>query len=308
MSQLNNLDQSSDLTQIAKILSSLANEDAIKIFIAARGGIVKSTTTIDELGLTQKRYYTRLNELITNGLVEKKHLAYRHTMMGTLCYFLGKALTKTLGQLEHLNLADRLRTIKSLSPEDTKQILQAISNQKIVGSFTISDLIQPIKLFNRYEDVVTETVSLLDNAEHRVHLATGQFDSRVIEAIMKLINRDIECYLLTSKETVSEKYQLLQMLLAPKFSNILYDFFNNEKIHVKATTIPYGFSIIDEKSAVIEILSPFDRTFYFGLMIQNEAICQKLLTAFRELYRKGDDTPLLGLVRKKEEKLPASKA
>ena len=53
-----------------EILSSLANIDSLKIFLACHEGIESSTRTIEEIGLTQKRYYTWLKRLIDAGLVE----------------------------------------------------------------------------------------------------------------------------------------------------------------------------------------------------------------------------------------------
>ena len=70
MSQLSDVLKSINLVELKEILAALANEDAIKIFLTARRGIEKSTKTIQELGLTQKRYYSRLKELMEAGLVE----------------------------------------------------------------------------------------------------------------------------------------------------------------------------------------------------------------------------------------------
>ena len=77
------------MPEMEKILSSLANEDSLKIFYAADEGITSSTKTIKGLGLTQKRYYTRLNQLIKAGLIEKNENTYQHTMLGKICHKMG---------------------------------------------------------------------------------------------------------------------------------------------------------------------------------------------------------------------------
>ena len=76
MSQLDQLLKSINVAEMGEILNSLAHEDALKIFVAAKVGITKSTSTIQELGLTQKRYYSRLKELMRELGTEERHRAY----------------------------------------------------------------------------------------------------------------------------------------------------------------------------------------------------------------------------------------
>ncbi|MEM2936221.1 MAG: hypothetical protein QW231_03495, partial [Candidatus Bathyarchaeia archaeon] len=57
--------------EMERVISALANQDAIKIFYAAGEGIRSSTEAIKKLGLTQKRYYTHLRNLTEAGLIQK---------------------------------------------------------------------------------------------------------------------------------------------------------------------------------------------------------------------------------------------
>jgi len=68
--------------EVAPIFRVLSNPDAIKILYCAGDGIEHSTYTIEELGLSQKRYYTRLKALIDSGLIKKKEGFYRQTALG----------------------------------------------------------------------------------------------------------------------------------------------------------------------------------------------------------------------------------
>ena len=65
MPQLAEVIRSFNIPEIDKILNSMANEDALKILIASNGGISNSARIIQELGLTQKRYYTHLKDSLT---------------------------------------------------------------------------------------------------------------------------------------------------------------------------------------------------------------------------------------------------
>ena len=74
------------LSKMREIIDALSHEDAIKIFIYAKDGITNSTMAIKKLGLTQKRYYTRLKQLLEAGLLEKREDGYWHTVLGNILY------------------------------------------------------------------------------------------------------------------------------------------------------------------------------------------------------------------------------
>ena len=66
------LDVSMDtFTNMVKILNALGNDDALSIFMYTVDGIKSSKQAILELGLTQKRFYSRLKDLIDVGFIEK---------------------------------------------------------------------------------------------------------------------------------------------------------------------------------------------------------------------------------------------
>ncbi|MFB0543351.1 MAG: hypothetical protein ACETVR_01090, partial [Candidatus Bathyarchaeia archaeon] len=59
------------LSRIEEIIDALSHEDALRIFIYAKEGITNSTVAIKKLELTQKRFYTRLKQLLDAGVLEK---------------------------------------------------------------------------------------------------------------------------------------------------------------------------------------------------------------------------------------------
>ncbi len=61
---------------MVEILDALGNQDALSIFIYVEKGMTSSKLAIQELGLTQKRFYSRLKELIEVGLIEKNAGGY----------------------------------------------------------------------------------------------------------------------------------------------------------------------------------------------------------------------------------------
>ncbi len=282
------------------ILNALANEDAIKIFSAAKDGINTSTRTIRELGLTQKRYYTRLKELIEAGLIEKRDNIYQHTTLGALCHSLGETFNTILNQRDRLDLADRLNRTKNISLEETEQILQALSGKGIIGSLKVADLMQPVKMLDNYEALVAELVDRINKAEKSVCLASYYHDSRAVEAILRASERDVQLAFLSGGErSVMERLQVLRMMLSPKIAKIYATFLDGKIRMRQAEKLPYSFCVVDEKLVIIELTNPVTNDFYLGFSIKSETLGQRLAETFETMFRKGKENPILNLLKEK---------
>jgi DNA-binding HxlR family transcriptional regulator len=300
MSQLSDMLKSINLVELIEILTALANEDALKIFLTARTGIEKSTQTIQELGLTQKRYYSRLKDLIEAGLIEKREYAYRHTTTGTICYTLGKSLNSALGQRDRLELADMVRRSKSISPEVTKQILQVISPRDLINSFEIGESIHPARMIEEQESLVSELVNRIESAEERIYLAAYDPNVRVMEALIKAAQRKIDMSLLTGKsQKLSERIQILRMILNPGIAHVVLDLLQAQELKVKHGDVPFNFCVIDETFALIELSDPFTKGFQVGFALESLDVCQKLGKTFDSLFQKAEVDPLVTILKKR---------
>lgn len=300
MSQLSDVLKSINLVELKEILAALANEDAIKIFMTARRGIEKSTKTIQELGLTQKRYYSRLKELMEAGLVEKRDNAYQHTTTGTICYTLGKSFNTALDQRDRLDLADRLRRSKSISQDETKQILQALSPRGLASTLETGQPINPVKMFEEYESLVSELIALIEGAEERVYLAAYDPDVRVMETLIKAVQRKIDLSLLTGEsQKLSERIQILRTILNPSIAHVVLKLLQSQELKVKHGDIPFNFCIVDETFALIELSDPFTNDFHVGFTLESHSMCQKLIKTFNSLYQKAEEDPLVAILKKR---------
>ena len=56
---------------MTNIFRAISKPDALKILQLTGEGIVNSTYAIEELGLSQKKYYTRLKALLGADLIRK---------------------------------------------------------------------------------------------------------------------------------------------------------------------------------------------------------------------------------------------
>lgn len=300
MSQLSDVLKSINLVELKEILAALANEDAIKIFMTARRGIVKSTKTIQELGLTQKRYYSRLKELMEAGLVEKRDNTYQHTTTGMICYTLGKSFNSALDQRDRLDLVDRLRRSKSISQEETKQILQALSPRGLVSTLEAGESINPVKMFEEHESLVSELIALIKSAEKRIYLAAYDPDVRVMEILIKAVQRKIDLSLLTGEsQKLSERIQILRTILNPSIAHVVLKLLQSQELKVKHGDIPFNFCVIDETFALIELSDPLTNGFHVGFTLESHSMCRKLVKTFNSLYQKAEEDPLVAILKKR---------
>ncbi len=287
------------LTQYCQLLDALAHEDALQIFLAAKAGITHSTETRKKLGLTQKRYYTRLRHLLRVGLLERRDDGYFITTIGSIVFAVSQGICDALQHSDRLTLADRLQNTKSISAEEAKQILKAISCENLAGAINLAEVIHPITMITNYEQYIEALVNKIDSAQQSIHLICHYTDIRVMEAVIRALNRGVRFTLLTSdQEDLVQKFRMIKMILIPKMARLFFDLIKEQGVRVRRQEVIYSYCIIDQHFTVIELPNPRDKTFYLGFGIQNREISANLTTIFEELYHKGEDDPIVNLLQK----------
>jgi len=280
------------LKHLERIFSAGSSLDALKIFYAAEKGIESSTQAIKELNLTQKRYYTNLKRLIDVGLVEKIDGKYAHTTLGKIVYKLMEALKGALDQKDKLELVDRLLKAKSLSVEETEEIMRAIlKDANIIPGERITDILGPVRMADTWEKVVQDTIEYIRKAEDTIYFASSYFDVRVSEAIAKACERGVKTYLLTSrKEDIKKRLReaLSSLLINPHAFKTFLSLLNTSNLKVRyVPEIPYSFFIIDEEVAMVEVKLPYSQSFALSLFFYNRRLCKKFMEAFSPLWERG---------------------
>lgn len=287
------------LTQYSQLLDALAHEDALKIFLAAKTGITHSTHTRKKLGLTQKRYYTRLRQLLKTGLLERRDDGYFITTIGSIVYSVSQGICDALQNSDRLTLADRLQTTKSITADEAKQILKALSCENLSGAFNLADVIRPIMMINNYEQYIEELVSKIDEAQRSIHLICHYTDIRVMEAIIRALNRGVHFTLLTSdQEDLVQKFRMIKMILIPKMAKLFFDMIREQGVRVRRQEVLYSYCIIDQQFTAIELPNPLDKSFYLGFGIQSKDVSANLAQIFDDLYRQGEEDPIVEILQR----------
>ena len=284
-----------------KVLSSLANEDALRIFQEAKEGITSSTETIEKLRLTQKRYYARLKPLVKAGLINKKESGYKLTFLGKIIYeILYRKLEKTLTNRDRIALIDKLNKAESLSEEEKQQIESAISiKEKIVGYSGLFGGIRPVEILRSYEELVKVGIDLLENVNKEMLFAARYTDTRIAEAFLRAFERGVKISVLDGdKKTFSKRLNVLRVLFtSPSVIRSFKQLFTSVKM--KYVDLPYSFAVFDGKHTVFEVTNPADGSFLYGFLFDNEEIAESFTRIFKKLYEKGKRDPFAELFAKK---------
>jgi predicted transcriptional regulator len=287
------------LTTVVDLLSSLTSPDALQIFLKAEEGIRSSTRTMQELGLTQKRYYVWLKRLIDAGLVEKKHGKYQQTLLGKVCAKLGKSLQDTLLQSERLDLAETLLNSATLSAMEKKDVLHALSKNGTQSLFSITDILYPVKTIVDYDVFIDESIKLLDETRERAYVATTKPDPRVKDALFKLIDRDITLYALSVEANVSENIELMKIVLPPSSLSVMKRLLTTKDLNLRVRkSLSYGFVVSDKKRGIIEMPHPLSHEFYVAFQFNNVYLTQRLIEVFTALYEDAKEDPQIEFARK----------
>ncbi len=270
--------------ELSTLFRVLSNPDTLKILFRTGMGIENSTYAIEELGLTQKRYYSRLRELIDTGLVSKKDDVYRQTALGRMMYdrFL-PAMGKAVDAREELELIVYLE-----GSEIENGVRKRILDELDLPSFSDST---KIKLLGDYEDLAIEAIDLYDSAEESVLLASNYWDMRVIEAFFRASERGVTNRVIMGKNRQSSKMQKLRMMLSLTFAKILLDFAANTtelKNIVRFVDLPYTFCVVDGHHSIIEFSNPLNESFIVALSIDNRSVGENLTKLFEMLWEAGE--------------------
>ena len=282
---------------IAKIMSATSNPDSLKIFFyAADVGISSSTKVIKELGFTQKRYYTRLNELLDAGLLQKhEDGTYQVTALGRIRFKLCEFLAESLNHSDHLELIDKVQNSPKISFEEKERIIDALSqdNLSIYSNFLDGNP-HPTGIVTKFEDLKVLVIKLIESSEQKLYMASRYTDLSVVECVLKRLNKGLEMHFIDGdRENLSTRTQLLRLVLSnPLKLKKFYDMFRSPNVHVKFCDLPFSFLVSDERNVCIELVNPNDNEFLGAFLMDNKMLAKKFMEFFDSLYNEAKEDPL----------------
>ena len=273
-------------SDMAKILNALGNEDSLAIFLYAKDGISSSKDAIRTLGLTQKRFYTRLKDLIDYKLMEKVEGGYHHTALGEIMCDIGLSMEKLLLNKEQLSLMGSIKKSGKISSEKKTQIAKALSIE-----LPFLNLNEHFSVVTSFDEVVKKTISYLDEAEEVVNFVSLYFDIRVVEKILNLLESGIDMYFISNKDYSLKDISkmVLSMMFNQRVIKSFYDVMKSPDLKYKTLeNVPYTFFVVDQKYSMVEIAKPISKDFFMAFFFEDEFLSKKLREGFDALWNSAE--------------------
>ncbi len=277
------------VTSLFKVLSK---PDALIIFRHTVDGIKSSTAAIEELDLTQKRYYARLRELVDVGLVRKLDSGYGQTALGRMIYdrFL-PAMIKAVDAKDELEF---LVGLEGLEIENgvRKRILEELGIPVFADSTNVN-------VIEDYEALAVAAIDLYDSAEESVLLASNYIDVRVMEACFRSVDRGVTNRLIVDKQNLFSKVQSLKGMLSLTFTKTIINFASSKvdlKEFVKFVDLPFTFCVVDGHRNLIEFSNTLNDSFIVAFLFDDRVVGEKITKFFETLWKTGESQSALNIL------------
>jgi predicted transcriptional regulator len=276
---------------MVEILDALGNQDALSIFIYVEKGMTSSKIAIQELGLTQKRFYSRLKELIEVGLIEKNGGGYQYTTLGRVFSKIGYSLLDVLENKEQFELLERLRDSSSLTSSEFNKISSVVSKGSadasgIFNMIFLSEKKGKVEVLPSYERLVEKLVEVVHEGESSILLASRYIDNKVIDSMIKASKKGIPARVLMAKEHLEDKVNKLQLLLSPGLILSMLEFFSDPNLDetMRDGNVPFSFAIIDKEHCFFELPSFGNHDFTIAFYVVDNEIGDKFTKMFLKLW------------------------
>jgi len=281
------------LEQCIDIFSIFANLDTMRIFLLAEKGIGNSNKAIKGLGLTPKRYYSRLKELVDVGVLEKVNGAYVYTPIGEMLHKLGLSLMSIVNNKQKIGLLMNFTTSEALSPDERQRINSVLfEGEEDSQLLDLFHNISPEKIIkiSEYKTLVEMLARDIASSQRSVLLASRYFEIWVVDECLKAQERGVELRVLISKETMSNKMNKLRMLLSPKLIVKMLETSKGANINdmLREIEIPFSFCIIDGHRCFFEFPS-LDEEFSIAFKLESNETSKKFIQLFNLIWEPNDD-------------------
>jgi phosphatidylserine/phosphatidylglycerophosphate/cardiolipin synthase-like enzyme len=219
-----------------------------------------------------------------NKLIEKVEGAYRHTALGEILCNIGLSMEKLLLDKDKLKIMSQLSKVKNLSEKQKNELMQFFSIDLSLGS-------KDVKIIDSFDELVSVTVDIFNNATEMVYIATQYIDVRVINAGFKALERGVKMRGLISEiDQISNALKIaFSILTNPRQISVIRNFLSSANSQARTVKLHYTFIIADGKRSVMEIKDPFVDEFKFAICINSEKISKKLVEVFESYWNQGKE-------------------
>ena len=283
-----------------KLFSVLSKKDTFTIFLFASGCLKAESSTLQNLGLSRKRYYTRLKHLIDAGLVTKSESGYIHTTLGHIIYqkyLIG--LMKQIANTKQMKMIDTLKRTNQFSENDIIKFVNKITDNTNAESISSTSRIEVAWTL---EDVVSATVERIEFCKNEILVAARSVNEIIINNILRKTSAGIiKVKVIADASLIREYIQTeennslnLDDKNTAERANVLTNpwYPNNNNIERKISQVPYNMIILDDREVGIELIDWNEpKKFHNVVFIRDENMCKIMRDFYYNIWNAASAFP-----------------
>jgi hypothetical protein len=272
-----------------KLLSVLSKKDNLSMFIFAKDGLKAESSTLQNLGLSRKVYYTRLRQLVDAGLISKSEGAYSYTTLGGIIYQRHIVeLIEEMKNKQQMMMIDTLKNTQEFSEEDITNFVDRITH---TSSGMKTEAPPKIEIAWTYQDMVSAIVERVQLCKNEILLASRSFNEIIINNILRKANSGIDV------KVISDSGLVKQYIEAEGRGLSLNDKNSSERIKVvsnpwypgkvkrRVARIPFSIVVLDGKEVGVELVDWNEpKKFYGVVFIREEKTSKTMLNFYNKMW------------------------
>ncbi len=272
-----------------KLLSVLSKKDNLSIFIFAKDGLKAESSTMQNLGLSRKVYYTGLRQLIDAGLISKSEGAYSYTTLGGIIYQ-GHIvrLIEEMKNKQQMMMIDTLKNSKEFSEEDITNFVDRITHSR---SSMNAEALPKIEIAWTYQDMVSAIVERVQLCKNEILLASRSFNEIIINNILRKANSGIDVKVISDSSLVKQYIEAegRGLSLNDKNSSERIKVVSNPwypgKVKRRVARIPFSIIVFDGKEVGVELVDWNEpKKFYGVIFIREEKTSKTMLNFYNKMW------------------------
>jgi DNA-binding PadR family transcriptional regulator len=295
------------ITGSQNLLSLLSRSDSQKMFAIAKEGLMISTSTLDTLRITPKRYYRALKQLKDAGLIEKdKKGYYIHTTFGSIVYQrIILELSQYAKHLEKMQMIDTIRQTEKFSEASILKLTQEIMDNNIIKPSSLSAISESsnnkIDIILSFDKVIETLVQRIDCCKSEILISTRICPEIVINKILEKSKLGIKVKVVADIDLVKEYFRTQQKFvdnlneekknqIKERRCVIANPWYPDKTINRRIADIPFGMIILDNTEVGIELVNSNNpKEFCGGIFIRDEKIAMTMNELYQQMWEKSSE-------------------
>ena len=281
----------------AKLLSVLSKKDNLNMFIFAKDGLKAESSTLQNLGLSRKVYYTRLRQLIDAGLIDKAEGAYSYTTLGGIIY--QRHIVRLIEEMKNkqqMMMIDTLKKTKEFSEEDITNFVDRITHTSGMNA----EATPKIEIAWTYQDMVSAIVERVQLCKNEILLASRSFNEIIINNILRKANSGIDVKVISDSSLVKQYIEAegRGLSLNDKNSDERIKVVSNPwypgKVKRRVARIPFSIIVLDSKEVGVELVDWNEpKKFYGVVFIREEKTSKMMLNFYNKIWDAATEVKIL---------------